>query len=231
MQTPAGATGSFHFPEVRRLQAAPGLERQGAVIRLDDRIRRAASCRVNDPSPAPHSPSLPTGASAAGSAPHAAPGLTHLTEDGAVRMVDVSGKPPMLREARAAGSLLMQTTTLDLLRQGLLKKGDALAVARVAAIQAAKQTAAWIPLCHPLPLSAVEVEFDLGHRNPVDGRCGVGIEVRVRTVAGTGVEMEALTAVAAAALNLYDMTKAVDPDLVIGPARLLEKTKRPLPLD
>ncbi len=146
-------------------------------------------------------------------------------------MVDVSGKPPMLREARAAGSLLMQTTTLDLLRQGLLKKGDALAVARVAAIQAAKQTAAWIPLCHPLPLSAVEVEFDLGHRNPVDGRCGVGIEVRVRTVAGTGVEMEALTAVAAAALNLYDMTKAVDPDLVIGPARLLEKTKRPLPLD
>lgn len=154
--------------------------------------------------------------------------LTHLTDDGAVRMVDVSGKPPMLREARAAGSLLMRPETLDLLHQGLLQKGDALAVARVAAIQAAKQTASWIPLCHPLPLSAVEVGFDLDFLSPGDGRCGVGIEVMVRTVAGTGVEMEALTAVSAAALNLYDMTKAVDQELVIGPVRLLEKIKRPL---
>lgn len=162
--------------------------------------------------------------------PSPAPGtaLTHLNEDGAVRMVDVSAKPPMLRQARAAGSLLMRAATLDLLRQGLLQKGDALAVARVAAIQAAKQTANWIPLCHPLPLTAVEVSFDLDYRDPVDACCGVGIEVKVRTVAGTGVEMEALTAVAAAALNLYDMTKAVDPELVIGPTRLLEKTKQPL---
>lgn len=154
--------------------------------------------------------------------------LTHLTSDGAVRMVDVSAKPPMLRQARASGSLLMNPATLDLLRQGLLQKGDALAVARVAAIQAAKQTASWIPLCHPLPLTAVEVRFDLDHRDPQGGRHGVGIEVMVRTVAGTGVEMEALTAVAAAALNLYDMTKAVDDSLVIGATRLLEKTKQPL---
>lgn len=156
------------------------------------------------------------------------PRLTHLTDAGAAHMIDVSGKPPLLREAIAVGSLLMAPDTLDLLRRGLLEKGDALAVARVAAIQAAKQTAAWIPLCHPLPLSGVAIDFDLDHRDPTTDRPGVAIRATVRTVAGTGVEMEALTAVSAAALTLYDMTKGVDPDLLIGSSRLLEKTKRPV---
>ena len=145
-----------------------------------------------------------------------APVLSHLDERGKARMVDVGDKPITTREALARGEIAMSATALRLIRQGALAKGDPLQAARLAGIMAAKKTAELIPLCHPLPLTHVSVEL-------TDTRRGFRIEARVRTASRTGVEMEALTAVAVAALTIYDMAKAVDKEMVIGDICLIEK--------
>jgi len=142
--------------------------------------------------------------------------LTHVDDSGALRMVDVSGKAVTAREAVAQGHVAMSAEARAAVRDATLKKGDALQAARLAGIMAAKQTAALIPLCHPLPLSHVDVTL-----TATDG--GYDIEARARTEAQTGVEMEALTAVSVAALTLYDMVKAVDKRMVIGGIRLVAK--------
>jgi cyclic pyranopterin monophosphate synthase len=131
-------------------------------------------------------------------------------------MVDVGGKPVTNREARARGTITMSATALRLIRKGALAKGDPLQTARLAGIMAAKKTAELIPLCHPLALTHVSVELTAIRR-------GYRIEARVRTASQTGVEMEALTAVAVAALTVYDMAKAVDKEMVIGDIHLVEK--------
>jgi cyclic pyranopterin phosphate synthase len=135
---------------------------------------------------------------------------------GRVRMVDVGAKPVTEREAIARGSIRMSREALMIVRSGKVKKGDPLQAARVAGIMAAKQTAALIPLCHPLPLTSVNVDLTPTSR-------GYDIEARVRTTAQTGVEMEALTAVAVAALTVYDMLKAVDKTMVIGDIKVMMK--------
>jgi cyclic pyranopterin phosphate synthase len=132
-------------------------------------------------------------------------------------MVDVGGKAVTDREAVAAGEITMSAEALRLIRSGKVKKGDPLQTAVLAGIMAAKQTSALIPLCHPLPLSRASVQLTPTRR-------GYRIEARVRTSSQTGVEMEALTAVAIAALTIYDMVKAVDKAMVIGDVRLLEKS-------
>jgi cyclic pyranopterin phosphate synthase len=142
--------------------------------------------------------------------------LSHVDESGRVRMVDVGAKPQSRRRARARAEVRMRPETARLLRE--LPKGDALVTAQLAGIMAAKRTGGLIPLCHPLPLSFVDVEF-------VVGDDAVTIEAVAETVAQTGVEMEALVAASVAALTVYDMAKGVDSDLVIGEVRLLEKTK------
>ncbi|WP_069384303.1 cyclic pyranopterin monophosphate synthase MoaC [Halomonas caseinilytica] len=144
--------------------------------------------------------------------------LTHLNVRGEARMVDVADKPESRREASASGFIHMQQSTLQLLVEGNLPKGDVLATARIAAIQAAKRTHELIPLCHALPLSKVEVDF---HVDEAEG--GVRVTANCRLNGRTGVEMEALTAVSVACLTLYDMCKAVDKDMVIGEIRLEEK--------
>ena len=143
--------------------------------------------------------------------------LSHVDARGRVRMVDVGAKPITEREAIARGSIRMSAEALKIVRSGKVKKGDPLQAARVAGIMAAKQTSALIPLCHPLPLTSVNVDLTPTKR-------GYDIEARVRTTAQTGVEMEALTAVAVAALTMYDMVKAVDKAMVIGDVRLMLKT-------
>jgi cyclic pyranopterin phosphate synthase len=142
--------------------------------------------------------------------------LTHVGADGQARMVDVGAKPVTAREAVARGRVRMSAEARRLVRAGAIKKGDPVQTARLAGIMAAKRTAALIPLCHPLPLSAVDVTI-------VPVRDGFAIEGRVRTVAQTGVEMEALTAVSVAALTLYDMVKAVDRAMTITDVVLVEK--------
>jgi cyclic pyranopterin phosphate synthase len=132
-------------------------------------------------------------------------------------MVDVGGKPITTREAVARGSIRMSAAARRQIQQRRVKKGDPLQTARLAGIMAAKQTAALIPLCHPLPLSSIQVDLTPTAR-------GYSIEARVRTDARTGVEMEALTAVAVAALTIYDMVKAVDKSMVIGDVRLAYKS-------
>jgi len=144
--------------------------------------------------------------------------FSHLDARGQARMVSVTQKPPQPRRAVAVGSLYCQPSTLRAVRRQALPKGDVLTVARVAGIQAAKRTAEWIPLCHPLPLTHVAVDFRL-QRDRVD------IECAVETVASTGVEMEALTGVLAAALAWYDMCKAVDSTMRIENVHLVEKVK------
>ncbi|HEY75822.1 MAG TPA: cyclic pyranopterin monophosphate synthase MoaC [Thermoflexia bacterium] len=145
--------------------------------------------------------------------------LTHLDENGAARMVDVTEKKPTVREAVAAGEVWMRPETLALIQSGGVPKGDVLAVARVAGIQAAKRTPELIPLCHPLPITAVEVDFSFDEQRPA-----VRIVARVRCTGVTGVEMEALTAVSVAALTIYDMCKAVDRGMRIQNVRLIRKT-------
>jgi cyclic pyranopterin monophosphate synthase len=142
--------------------------------------------------------------------------LTHVDEAGGVHMVDVGAKPHERRRASARAFVRMRAETAQALRE--LPKGDALATAQVAGIMAAKRTADLIPLCHPLPLSHVEV-------TPQVGPEGVEIVATVETTAQTGVEMEALTAAAVAALTVYDMAKAVDDAMIVEEVRLLEKTK------
>jgi cyclic pyranopterin phosphate synthase len=144
------------------------------------------------------------------------PRLTHLAADGRVKMVDVGDKPVTVREAVARGSIGMSATARRLIRSGAVKKGDPLQAARLAGIMAAKRTSELIPLCHPLPLTHVSVDL-------TPTRSGYDIEARVRTSAQTGVEMEALAAVAVAALTVYDMIKAVDKAMVIGGICVLEK--------
>ena len=145
--------------------------------------------------------------------------LTHVDETGAVRMVDVGSKPLSKRRARARAEVRMRPETARRLRE--LPKGDALATAQLAGIMAAKRTSDLIPLCHPLPLSVVEVDLEVR-----DDR--VEITTAAETVAQTGVEMEALVAASTAALTVYDMAKAVDSELVVTEVRLLEKTKEEL---
>ena len=143
--------------------------------------------------------------------------LSHVDRQGRVRMVDVGEKAVTAREALARGTITMSAAALKLIRSGQVAKGDPLQTAKLAGIMAAKQTSSLIPLCHPLPLSHVSVEL-------TPTRHGYAIEGRVRTTAQTGVEMEALTAVAVAALTIYDMVKAVDKEMVIGDICLVEKT-------
>jgi len=146
--------------------------------------------------------------------------LTHVDESGRARMVDVGGKPDTRRIAVARGQVRMKRETLALIRQNALVKGDALATARIAGILAAKRTADLIPLCHPLMLTHVGVEFELSETE-TDGV--VEITATVETTGKTGVEMEALTAVSVAALTIYDMGKAVDRAMRLTDIRLIEK--------
>jgi len=146
------------------------------------------------------------------------PSLTHVNAAGAARMVDVTAKSVTEREAEARGAVLMKPETLALVRTNAIAKGDVLAVARIAGIMAAKRTPELIPLCHGLPLSSAEVEFELRENPP-----SIEIQARVRTEARTGVEMEALAAVSIAALTIYDMCKAVDRGMEIGRIRVTYK--------
>ncbi len=145
--------------------------------------------------------------------------LTHLDEAGRPRMVDVSGKPETYREAVAKGVVRMQPATFDLIKQGKMTKGDVLAVAQLAGIMAAKQTPSLIPLCHPILIDDVKVAFDLNEQNST-----IEIAATVRGTGKTGVEMEALTATAVAALTIYDMCKAVERGMKIENIRLVSKS-------
>ncbi len=144
--------------------------------------------------------------------------LTHIDESGAARMVDVSAKPAVAREAVAEGFVRMADATLDLVTDDRIAKGNVLATARIAGIQAAKATASLIPLCHSLPLAEVAVDFSFEDD-------GILILGRAKTAARTGVEMEALTAVSVAALTIYDMCKAVDKAMIIEGIHVVSKTK------
>jgi cyclic pyranopterin phosphate synthase len=147
--------------------------------------------------------------------------LSHLTRTGEARMVDVSAKPVVLREAVARGEIRLQPATLKLIESNAIAKGNVLATARLAGILAAKKTGELIPLCHPLPITHCEVSFAIPAR-----RDRVVITASAKIAAQTGVEMEALTAVTVAALTIYDMCKAVDKAMVISDVRLLKKTKK-----
>jgi cyclic pyranopterin monophosphate synthase len=144
--------------------------------------------------------------------------LSHLDESGRARMVDVGNKPDTERVAIAKGEVRMSLETLELIRQGAMKKGDVLAVAQIAGVMAAKRTSELIPLCHPLPLTQVDVQTELDKEIP-----GIRIIATARSVGKTGVEMEALTAVTVSALTVYDMAKAADKTMVIQNIRLTEK--------
>jgi cyclic pyranopterin monophosphate synthase len=148
-----------------------------------------------------------------------ASGLTHVDRQGRVRMVDVGNKPVTRREAVARAAIVMQGATLQAIVGGTLKKGEALAAARLAGIMAAKRTHELIPLCHQIPLEVVEVDFYAARE-----RSQLEIEARAVTEARTGVEMEALVAASAAALTVYDMAKAIDRAMVINAVRLIKKT-------
>lgn len=143
--------------------------------------------------------------------------LTHLDAGGAAHMVDVSAKPATAREATAEGRIVMSAQALEAIRAGAVKKGDVLAVARVAGIMAAKKTSDLVPLCHPLPLSGVTLDLAI----ETDG---IRATATVRTTHQTGVEMEALTAVSVALLTIYDMAKALDRGMTIGELRLTAKS-------
>ena len=147
--------------------------------------------------------------------------LTHIDADGEARMVDVSAKPEQAREATARGEIRLAAATLDAVESGDTAKGNVLATARLAGIMAAKKTAELIPLCHPLPITHAEVSFETP-----PSRDRIEITATARVSAQTGVEMEALTAVAVAALTIYDMCKAIDKQMEITGIRLLSKAKR-----
>lgn len=144
--------------------------------------------------------------------------LSHIADDGRASMVDVSGKEIVAREALARGFVRLQEETLRLIRENGISKGNVLTVAQIAGVQAAKETQHLIPLCHQLPLHHVSVDFAFAEG-------GIEVSCRARTVARTGVEMEALTGVSVAALTIYDMCKAVDKTMEIGAIRLVEKKK------
>jgi len=148
--------------------------------------------------------------------------LTHINKRGDASMVNVSGKPVMLREAVARGEIRLQKATLELIESHNIAKGNVLATARLAGILAAKKTGDLIPLCHPLPLTHCEVNFEIPK-----SRDRISIIASAKIAAQTGIEMEALTAVTVAALTIYDMCKAVDKKMVIGAVSLVSKTKTP----
>ncbi len=145
--------------------------------------------------------------------------LTHLDAEGDARMVDVSDKPQTLRRAIAVCEIAMKTSTLDAIQAGNVPKGDVLGTARLAGIMAAKQTASLIPLCHPLPLTSIDVRIMMDENIP-----GYQIQAEVKTTAETGVEMEALTAASVTALTLYDMAKGLEKTMVISNLRLIHKS-------
>lgn len=147
------------------------------------------------------------------------PRLTHIAADGRAKMVDVSAKPMSARTAVATGKINLQPETLDLIVKDQIAKGNVFATARIAGIQAAKQTAQLIPLCHTIPLSEVKIDI-------VTAKESADVTCTARTVAQTGVEMEALTGVTVALLTIYDMCKAVDKKMRIADVRLLKKTKQ-----
>jgi len=178
---------------------APEARRDSAVASAGVALERVASAKVASPGASSH--------------------FTHFDAAGAAHMVDVSTKPATKRVARASGRIRMLPATLALIRAGTAKKGDVLGVARIAAIQAAKRTSELIPLCHPLALTRVAVEFDADEATD-----GIMIEVTTETVGPTGVEMEALTAAAIGLLTVYDMCKAVDRGMRIEGLRLIEKS-------
>ncbi|MGO4541531.1 cyclic pyranopterin monophosphate synthase MoaC [Paenibacillus sp. 2TAB19] len=144
--------------------------------------------------------------------------LTHFNEQGRARMVDISDKEVTARSATASTLVKMNPDTLSRIKAGTIGKGDVLAVAQVAAVMAAKKTSDWIPMCHPLPLTGVNIVFT------DNGTDELYIEGTVKTTGKTGVEMEALTAVSAAALTVYDMCKALQKDMIIGPTQLVAKS-------
>ncbi len=166
------------------------------------------------PATLPSTPPASTAASTAGPSP-----LTHFDSQGQAHMVDVSAKAETHRVARAAGAIRMLPATFELIAQGHAKKGDVIGVARIAAIQGAKRTADLVPLCHPLPITRVAVEFELD-RESSEVRCTAQVESFGRT----GVEMEALTAVQVGLLTVYDMCKAADRGMVMGNIRVLAKS-------
>jgi len=147
--------------------------------------------------------------------------LTHIDAEGEARMVDVSAKPEQNREAMARGEIRLAEATLDSIESGHTAKGNVLSTARLAGIMAAKKTAELIPLCHPLPITHAEVNFEFP-----ESRDRIVITASARISAKTGVEMEALTAVSAAALTIYDMCKAIDKEMVISEISVTSKTKR-----
>ncbi len=146
-------------------------------------------------------------------------GFTHFDESGNARMVDVSTKAETTRQAIAAGTITMSAQAYGMVRQGTVKKGDVLGVARIAGIMAAKKVDQLIPLCHPLAITAADIAFTFD-----DDQCAIGVEATVSMAGRTGVEMEALTAVSVATLTIYDMCKAVDKTMVISDIRLLRKS-------
>ena len=147
--------------------------------------------------------------------------LTHIGADGRAQMVDVSGKPPSIRTAVATGKIQLRSETLDLISKDQIAKGNVFATSRIAGIQAAKQTAQLIPLCHTLPLSEIKIDI-------VASDDFAEVKCTARTIAQTGVEMEALTGVAVTLLTIYDMCKAVDKGMQLSDIRLLKKTKEEL---
>ena len=149
------------------------------------------------------------------------PKLTHIDSRGEASMVDVSAKPVQLREAVASGEIILQPKTIELIERNEIAKGNVLATARLAGIMAAKKTGDLIPLCHPLPITHCEVNFEFPATHD-----RVVITASAKIAAQTGIEMEALTAVSLAALTIYDMCKAVDKQMVIGNIRLVSKTKK-----
>jgi len=144
--------------------------------------------------------------------------LTHFNEQGRARMVDVSEKEITKRTAVARSKIKMATETLSAIKEGKISKGDVLAVAQIAGIMAAKKTSDWIPMCHPLPLTGIDIRFSDNSEDELY------IEATVHTTGKTGVEMEALTAVSASALTVYDMCKALQKDMIIGPTLLVSKS-------
>jgi cyclic pyranopterin phosphate synthase len=145
--------------------------------------------------------------------------FTHIDDEGRVRMVDVTDKKPSVREALAGGVVFMSSETFELIRNQKIKKGNVLETARIAGIMAAKKTSELIPMCHPLNITHVQVDF-----LPDAAKNGIEIEATVRTIDHTGVEMEALTAVSVAALTIYDMCKSYDKEMTLSNIRLLKKT-------
>lgn len=147
------------------------------------------------------------------------PKHTHIDEEGRVRMVDVTEKKPTVRTAMAGGMISMNPETFELIQNQKVKKGNVLETARIAGVMAAKKTAELIPMCHPLNITHIQVDF-----SPDDAKNCIGIEASVRAIDQTGVEMEAITAVSVAALTIYDMCKATDKEMTITKIQLLKKT-------